>query len=88
MTTVDADLHYDFTELLHASRRQLLTHLADCHSALANLAVRISFLRAEEIRGTKTAREQRVEFEGVRDAYTEKKWLLTQLLKEDPHASS
>ncbi len=80
--STDQQLHYDFSGLLDASIAQLLAELADCHSALANCHVRIAFLKQEELRaGEKKAGEARLEFEGLRDAYTEKKFLILTLLK-------
>ena len=85
---VDTDVHYDFTGLCEASVPHLLSELADCHSALANLHVRIAFLRQEEDRGHKQAKETRHEMEGLREAYTEKKWLIKALLdNRDEQAS-
>lgn len=79
----DQGIHYDFTGLVEASRATLLVNLAECHTSLANLAVRIAFLKQEEHRaGAKHAGEARLEMEGLRDAWAEKKWLITTLLKE------
>ncbi len=84
--STDAQLHYDFTGLVEASTPHLLAELADCHSALANLHTRIAFLKQEEHRqGSRHAGEARIEFEGLRDAYGEKKWLLVKLLEHRPN---
>lgn len=83
--STDADLHYDFSGLVEASIPTLLRELAVCHSALANLHTRIAFLKQEEHReGLKHAGEQRIEFEGLRDAYVERKWLIVKLLEHHP----
>ena len=81
MSSVDQDIHYDFGGLVEASLPTLLRSLADAHSALANLHVRIAFLRQEEDRGNKDAKETRHQMEGLRDAYTEKKWLIKMLIE-------
>ena len=78
----DADLHYDFAGLVAASQPALLAVLADCHTALANLAVQVAFLRQEELRGVEHARIARVGTEGLVNAYTEQKWLVKTLLEE------
>lgn len=80
--SIDEKLHYDFSGLVEASTPHLLRELADCHSALANLHTRIAFLKQEEHRaGAKHAGETRIEMEGLRDAYAEKKWLVVKLLE-------
>ena len=82
MADVDADIHYDFSGLLGVDRPVLLEALADCHAALANLAVRVAFLRQEELRGTQHAKVERIGLEGLAAAYTEQKWLIKMLLEE------
>jgi hypothetical protein len=77
---IDPNLHYDFTPLVGAEVDLLLHELADTHSALANLILRIGFLRQEELRGSAHAKVERISYEALRDAYTEKKWLLKALL--------
>ena len=79
---VDSDLHYDFGYLLTINRDALLRELAATHSAVANLAVQIAFLKQEETRGTEGAKLQRYETEGLQAAYVEKKWLIKALLDE------
>lgn len=77
----DDTLEFDFHLLLNASRSDLLREYADAATQLANLHVRIGFLRAEEIRSPKGyAKEERVDTEGKRDAYIEKKFLIVRLL--------
>jgi len=76
----DTNLHYDFTALLDLTRPELHVELALAHSALANLCVQVAYLKAEEIRGSEGAKIRRLEAEGLRDAYTEKKWLIKTLL--------
>lgn len=81
--TVDRDFHYDFGPLVHASAYELTVTLAETHSAIANLHAKVAFLRAEEDRDphNRDTKALRHEFEGTRDAYVEKKFLLYQLLK-------
>lgn len=81
MPNLDGDEHYDFSTLVRASKDSLLTILAETHSNLANLHIRIAFLRAEEERGNKASKTERVQFEGLRDVYSEKKWLTLKLLE-------
>lgn len=80
MSTVDQNIHFDFTDLLYTPKGELLAILTDTHTQIANLTVQAAFLRAEEIRKTPGAHAERVEKEALRDAYTEKKWLITKLL--------
>lgn len=84
--TIDTDIHYDFSTLVRASRLSLLTILAEVHSSLANLHIKIAFLKSEESRDPKQSqfKAQRIEMEGLRDAYSEKKWLVKTLLDERP----
>lgn len=84
MQTQDADL--DFSPLVSASLPHLLIELAETHSNIANLCLRIGFLRQEELRGVSHAKETRLEYEACRDAYVEKKWLIVKIL-EYGHAS-
>lgn len=77
-----AELHYDFSDLVTAPQLDLLQVLADCHTALANLAVQVAFLRQEELRGTQHAKVERIGVEGLAAAYTEQKWLVKTLLEE------
>lgn len=81
---LDPNLHWDFAKLLHATPRDLTVELAEAHSSIANLNLKIGFLRAEEVREPKNtgAKALRVEHEGLRDAYIEKKFLLYHLLKD------
>jgi len=79
---MDTDLHYDFSYLLTVDRTALLRELAATHSAVANLAVQISFLKQEEARNTEGAKLRRIETEGLQAAYVEKKWLIKALLDE------
>jgi mRNA-degrading endonuclease YafQ of YafQ-DinJ toxin-antitoxin module len=83
---VDADVHYDFSGLVRSSRDTLLLTLAETHSSLANLHIKIAFLRAEEDRDAtqRHHKAQRHDMEGLRDAYIEKKWLIVKLLEERP----
>lgn len=81
MTTVDPNLHYDYSPLVAASVPHLLIELAEAHSAISNLCIRVSFLRQEELRGMQHAKEMRYEMEGLRDAYVEKKWLIKAILE-------
>lgn len=82
MTDVDADLHYDFSGLVAAPQAVLLEILAETHTALANLAIRVAFLRQEELRGVDHARVERIGMEGLTAAYVEQKWLVKTLLEE------
>jgi hypothetical protein len=77
----DRTLHYDFSSLTGKPVPDLLTELAEVHSAIANLAVHAAFLRQEEVRATQGAKEQRLEVEGLLAAFTEKKFLILTLLK-------
>lgn len=79
--SVDRDVHFDFGDLLRSTKEGLLVSLAETHSSIANLTVRAAFLRAEELRKVPGAHEQRVEMEGLRDAYVEEKWLINKLLE-------
>lgn len=74
-------LQFDFHQLLAQPPSKLLSELTDAHTQLANLHVRIGFLRAEEARKEVYAKEERVELEGKRDAYVEKKFLIIRLLE-------
>lgn len=73
----------DFTWLLNLPLTELLRELTIAHSELAQLHVRIGFLRAEEIRnkGSLFEKAERVESEGSRDALIEKKFLLVRLIE-------
>lgn len=74
-------LQFDFHNLLPMSRTELLYELTDAHTQLANLHLRVGFLRAEEIREPKGyAKQERYDTEGKRDAYIEKKFLIARLL--------
>ena len=56
--------------------------LATTASDLANMSVRIGFLKAEELREPRSyAKQERVELESIRTAYEEKRWLLIRLLE-------
>lgn len=81
---LDPNIHWDFSKLLHAREAELTIELAEAHTAIANLNMKIGFLRAEEVRDPKNSgpKALRVEHEGLRDAYIEKKFLLYQLLKD------
>lgn len=85
MAELDDNLHYDYGNLVEASVKTLLVNLAETHSAISNLHIRIAFLRNEELRGQKSAKEQRNAYEGLLNAYIEKKWLLVKLLEHHPH---
>jgi hypothetical protein len=77
----DDGLHYDFRHLTSAGRERLFDELAVTHSELANLAVRIGFLKAEELREPHGyAKTERVQKEATMRAWEEKKWLLVRLL--------
>lgn len=78
---LDKDGHYDFSQLVYAGKDSLLILLAEAHTALANLHIRIAFLRQEEHRGQQHAKVERLEYEGVRDGWEEKKWLILRLLE-------
>jgi hypothetical protein len=78
---IDPNQHYDFGALVGASVSTLLSVLAETHSAIANLTIRVGFLRQEEMRGADHAKTERAGFEALRDAYIEKKWLVKTLLE-------
>jgi hypothetical protein len=82
---LDADLHYDFSGFVTAPQPVLLELLAECHTALANLAARVAFLRQEELRGAEHAKVERIGTEGLMAVYTEQKWLIKTLLEERRH---
>jgi hypothetical protein len=84
---LDPNIHWDFSKLLNAPPAELLVELAEAHSAIANLSLKASFLRAEETRDPKnpSIKALRIEHEGLRDAYIEKKYLIYHLSKN--HAS-
>ena len=77
---VDYDVHLDFQALLTLSRGELLRSLVETAQMLADLSQRIGFLRAEELRGSVTAKPERVEAEGLRAAYEEMKWVTIRVL--------
>jgi hypothetical protein len=81
MATTDPNLHYDYKPLVTLSKPELLFELAETHSAISNLLVQAGFLRQEELRGNQSAKELRLETEALKDAYIEKKWLLTKILE-------
>jgi hypothetical protein len=74
-------IQFDFMPLLNLTCSALLVELADAHTNLANLHERIGFLRAEEARKVSYAKEERMNLEGRRDAYIEKKFLIIRLLE-------
>ena len=77
----DPNVHHDFTRLLPAGREELLSELLTTASDLANMSMRIGFLKAEEVRDPKGyAKGERVELEAVRTAYEEKRWVVIRLL--------
>lgn len=79
--TIDYDVHLDFQPLLTRERGELLRDLVDTAQELANLSMRIGFLRAEEVRDPRgPAKSERVEAECLRAAYEEKKWVVIRLL--------
>lgn len=76
-------IHLDFKHLISATPHRLIMELTDCHETIANLSVQIAFLRGEEERGGDSgqqAKTLRREYEGAREAYVEKKWLVKTLL--------
>ena len=73
--------HYDFSPLVSTPTHLLLEELAVVHSNIANLCIRIGFLRQEEIRGVSHAKEQRLDYEAKREAEIEKKWLIVKVLE-------
>lgn len=82
----DPAVHHDFTRLLPLAREELLHELLVCASDLANMSMRIGFLRAEEVRDPKGwAKGERVELESTRTAYEEKRWILIRLLENTPY---
>lgn len=81
MVTTDPNLQYDYGPLVYLPVSSLLVELAETHSNISNLIIRIGFLRQEELRGTQSAKEMRIEMEALRDAYIEKKWLLVKVLE-------
>jgi hypothetical protein len=81
VVSTDPNLHFDYGPLVTLSRPELLIELADTHSAISNLLVQAGFLRQEELRGNNSAKEVRIETEALKDAYIEKKWLITKVLE-------
>jgi hypothetical protein len=82
--TPDPLASHDFLSLLPLSRGELVRELLSTSSDIANMSMRIGFLRSEEIRDPKSyAKQERYELESVRQAYEEKRWLLIRLV-EDP----
>jgi len=81
MVTADPPGDYNFGPLVTTSLPVLLKELAVTHSNIANLCIRIGFLRQEEIRGVSHAKEMRLEFEAKREAEIEKKWLIVKVLE-------
>lgn len=77
----DLTEEHDFTSLLTLSREELFRILVETVTYLANLSMRIGFLRADEVRGNTLAKQERVEYESVRVAYEEKKWIIIRLLE-------
>ena len=73
--------YYDFGPLVTTPTDILLHELATAHSNIANLCIRIGFLRQEEIRGVAHAKEQRLDYEAKREAEIEKKWLIVKVLE-------
>jgi hypothetical protein len=71
-------IDWKFDELRHLSKSSLLDELLDTHQNLANLHEKIGWLRAQELVGA--GKGERLEAEGIRDAYVEKKFLLLRLL--------
>jgi hypothetical protein len=81
VVSTDPNLHFDYGPLVYLPVHDLLVALAETHSAIANLIIRVGFLRQEELRGTQEAKVMRLEMEALRDAYIEKKWLLVKVLE-------
>jgi hypothetical protein len=82
----DPAVHHDFTQLLPLAREELLHELLVTASDLANMSMRIGFLKAEEVRDPKGyAKGERVELEAIRTAYEEKRWILIRLLENQPY---
>lgn len=78
---IDYDVHLDFPRLLSLEAQELLRELVDTAQMMADLSMRIGFLRAEEVRGGEPyIKAERVEAEALRTAYEEKKWVLIRLL--------
>jgi hypothetical protein len=79
--TLDPNVDCDFGSLVHASLDVLLITLAEVHSNIANLTLRVGFLKQEELRGVTHAKTERIGFEALRDAYVEEKWLIKAVLE-------
>lgn len=85
MPELDPELHLDYGSLVRADTNRLLTVLAETHSSIANLHIRIGFLKQEELRGQPGAKIERVAFEALKDAHLEQIWLLNKLLEYGNH---
>lgn len=81
-TSIDESFYIDFANLHLLTTAELIRELIDTAVNLARYSEGIGFLRAEEARNPQSyAKSERVQIEGIRAVYEEKKWVIIRLLE-------